>query len=47
MRRPTNSIAGLVRLVHPFPSILDGVVVAVIAIVAGGDRWTPSGSASP
>jgi 4-hydroxybenzoate polyprenyltransferase len=25
-----------VRLVHPFPSILDGVVVAVIAIVAGG-----------
>jgi 4-hydroxybenzoate polyprenyltransferase len=36
MHRPTNSIAGLVRLVHPFPSILDGVVVAVIAIVAGG-----------
>jgi 4-hydroxybenzoate polyprenyltransferase len=25
------------RLVHPFPSILDGAVVAVVALVAGGD----------
>jgi 4-hydroxybenzoate polyprenyltransferase len=24
------------RLVHPFPSILDGVVVAIVALVAGG-----------
>ena len=29
-------LAGLIRLTHPFPSILDGVVVALIAIVAGG-----------
>ena len=28
-------LAGLVRLVHPFPSILDGVVVAAVALVAG------------
>ncbi len=25
-----------IRLVHPFPSILDGVVVALVALVAGG-----------
>jgi geranylgeranylglycerol-phosphate geranylgeranyltransferase len=25
-----------VRLVHPFPSVLDGVVVALVALVAGG-----------
>jgi 4-hydroxybenzoate polyprenyltransferase len=28
------------RLVHPFPSILDGAVVAVVAIVAGGGAGT-------
>ncbi len=28
-------LAGLVRLVHPFPSILDGVVVAAVALIAG------------
>lgn len=28
-------LAGLVRLVHPFPSILDGIVVAAVALVAG------------
>jgi 4-hydroxybenzoate polyprenyltransferase len=27
---------GLIRLFHPFPSILDGVVTAVVALVAGG-----------
>ena len=31
----------LVRLVHPFPSILDGLVVAGVALVAGGG---PAGS---
>lgn len=33
---PTR-LAGAIRLVHPFPSILDGVVVALVAVVAGGD----------
>jgi 4-hydroxybenzoate polyprenyltransferase len=28
-------LAGLVRLVHPFPSILDGVVVSAVALLAG------------
>ena len=35
-------LAGLVRLVHPFPSILDGIVVAAVALVAGAsaiDAW--------
>jgi 4-hydroxybenzoate polyprenyltransferase len=27
---------GLVRLVHPFPSVLDGVVVGAVALLAGG-----------
>ena len=30
----------MARLVHPFPSILDGLVVAVVALVAGGDTVT-------
>src|SRR6476469_6672903 len=30
-------LAGLVRLIHPFPSILDGVVVGAVALVAGAD----------
>jgi 4-hydroxybenzoate polyprenyltransferase len=29
---------GLVRLGHPFPSLLDGIVTAVLALVAGADR---------
>lgn len=29
-------VVGLIRLVHPFPSILDGLVTAAIALVAGG-----------
>jgi 4-hydroxybenzoate polyprenyltransferase len=32
---PGARVAALVRLVHPFPSILDGVVVAAVAVVAG------------
>jgi 4-hydroxybenzoate polyprenyltransferase len=28
-------LAGIVRLVHPFPSILDGVVVFAVALLAG------------
>ena len=30
---------GAARLVHPFPSLLDGAVVALIALVAGGGPW--------
>ncbi len=30
-----RTLVGLVRLVHPFPSILDGLVVVAIAFVAG------------
>ncbi len=33
-------IAGAVRLVHPFPSILDGLVVGLVALVGGGDPGT-------
>lgn len=33
-------IGGLIRLIHPFPSVLDGVVVGAIALVAGGDGLT-------
>jgi 4-hydroxybenzoate polyprenyltransferase len=40
-RRPWPVIAeGLVRVVHPFPSVLDGVVVALVATVAGADPVT-------
>ena len=28
-------IAAVVRLIHPFPSILDGLVVSAVAMVAG------------
>ncbi len=33
-------LAGLVRLIHPFPSLLDGVATVAIALVAGGDPAT-------
>lgn len=33
-------IGGLTRLTHPFPSLLDGLVVAAVAIVAGADGVT-------
>ena len=31
-----RDLAAAARLVHPFPSVLDGVVVALVAMVAGG-----------
>jgi 4-hydroxybenzoate polyprenyltransferase len=31
-----SRVATAIRLVHPFPSLLDGAVVALIALVAGG-----------
>lgn len=33
-------IGGLIRLIHPFPSVLDGAVVGAIALIAGGDGLT-------
>ena len=30
-------LAGLIRLVHPFPSLLDGAATAAIALVAGAE----------
>jgi len=36
----TQRVGGLIRLTHPFPSVLDGLVVAAVAIVAGGDAAT-------
>lgn len=33
-------VVGLVRVVHPFPSILDGLAVVAIALVAGADPST-------
>jgi 4-hydroxybenzoate polyprenyltransferase len=42
MRSPSRGrrFAGLVRLTHPFPSLLDGVATAAIALLAGGDPIT-------
>ena len=28
-------VAGLIRLTHPFPSVLDGVATAIVALIAG------------
>jgi 4-hydroxybenzoate polyprenyltransferase len=33
-------LGGLIRLTHPFPCLLDGLVVAVMAILAGADPMT-------
>jgi 4-hydroxybenzoate polyprenyltransferase len=33
-------LGGLLRLSHPFPSVLDGVVVGAVASIAGADAWT-------
>jgi 4-hydroxybenzoate polyprenyltransferase len=33
-------IGGLLRLVHPFPSLLDGLVVWAVAVLAGADQPT-------
>lgn len=35
-----GGVVGRIRLVHPFPSALDGLVVAAISIVAGGGPLT-------
>ena len=35
-----STIGGLVRLVHPFPSLLDGAATVAIALVAGADLPT-------
>lgn len=44
MTAPRSSVArrlgGLVRLTHPFPSLLDGVATAVFAALAGADLST-------
>lgn len=37
---PAQRLAGLIRLIHPFPSLLDGLATTVIALVAGGDPVT-------
>ena len=37
---PAARLAALVRLVHPFPSILDGLVVSAVALLAGGEVAT-------
>src|SRR4051794_34468777 len=34
--RGLRPLLAAARLVHPFPSVLDGAVVAVVAVVAGG-----------
>src|SRR6476660_3407010 len=39
-RGPVAVLAGFVRLTHPFPSLLDGLVVAAVATVAGADAPT-------
>ena len=40
LRRPGAVLGGVIRLGHPFPSLLDGVVVSAIALIAGADPWT-------
>lgn len=37
---PGASLVTRLRLVHPFPSLLDGAVVAVVAVVGGGGMTT-------
>jgi 4-hydroxybenzoate polyprenyltransferase len=38
----TDRLLAHVRLTHPFPSLLDGIVAAGAALVAGGGAWTAS-----
>jgi 4-hydroxybenzoate polyprenyltransferase len=38
-----SRLTGLVRLVHPFPSILDGIVTGSFAVVAGGTALVAAG----
>ena len=35
-----DRIGGLVRLTHPFPCLLDGLVAAAVALLAGADAMT-------
>jgi 4-hydroxybenzoate polyprenyltransferase len=35
-----GQLAGLIRLVHPFPSLLDGAATMAIVLLAGGDTPT-------
>jgi 4-hydroxybenzoate polyprenyltransferase len=37
---PRSALGGLIRLVHPFPILLDAIATAAVAILAGGDGWT-------
>ena len=37
---PAARLVGLVRLTHPFPCLLDGLVVVAVAFVAGADLAT-------
>ena len=37
---PAARIGGLIRLTHPFPCLLDGLVVGAVAILAGADPTT-------
>ena len=39
-RSSTSDGLGLVRLTHPFPSLLNGLVAAAVAVVAGGGAST-------
>lgn len=36
---PAARLVTVARLVHPFPSLLDGAVVVLVALVAGGGPW--------
>ncbi len=35
-----EGLGGLIRLVHPFPILLDGIASGAVALLAGGDGWT-------
>ena len=37
---PGERIGGFIRLIHPFPSVLDGAATFAIALLAGGDPGT-------
>lgn len=40
VRSTLKRVAGLIRLTHPFPSLLDGAATLTIALLAGGDLPT-------
>lgn len=39
-RSSTSDLRGLIRLTHPFPSVLNGLIAAAVAVVAGGGGLT-------